>query len=79
MYTPIIRINTPQAIVAAFHRDATRALQVAELRERLSALGTEPAVSTPEHFGAMLRSESSKWARVVKRAGIYQSQHAQRG
>lgn len=66
--------NTPREVIAAFHRDAARVLQGAELRERLSALGSEPEISTPEQFGALLKSESAKFARVVKRAGIYQSQ-----
>lgn len=66
--------NTPREIVAAFHRDVARVLQGAELHERLSALGSDPEVSTPEQFGAFIKSESDKWARVAKRAGVYQSQ-----
>ena len=61
-------------VVAAFHRDATRVLQGAELRERLTVLGSDPEVTTPEQFGAFIKSESDKWARVAKRAGVYQSQ-----
>jgi tripartite-type tricarboxylate transporter receptor subunit TctC len=66
--------NTPREIISAFHRDAARVLQSAELRERLRALGSDSEVSTPEQFGVFLKSESDKWARVAKRAGIYQSQ-----
>ncbi|MCC6533354.1 MAG: tripartite tricarboxylate transporter substrate binding protein [Burkholderiales bacterium] len=66
--------NTPRDIVAAFQREAARALHSPDLRERLSALGSDPEVSTPEQFAAFLKSETDKWARVVKRAGIYQSQ-----
>lgn len=66
--------HTPREVVAAFHRDGARVLQGTELRERLSALGADPDVSTPEQFGAFLKSETAKWERVAKRAGIYQSQ-----
>jgi tripartite-type tricarboxylate transporter receptor subunit TctC len=66
--------NTPREIVAAFHRDAARVLQGAELRERLSGQGSEVETSTPDQFGAFLKAETDKWARVAKRAGIYQSQ-----
>ena len=66
--------NTPREAISVFHRDAARVLQSAELRERLIALGSDPDVTTPEQFGAFLRTESDKWARVAKRAGIYQSQ-----
>lgn len=66
--------NTPREIIASFHRDGARVLQTPELRERLSVLGSDPEVSTPEQFGAFLKAESEKWARAAKRAGIYQSQ-----
>jgi tripartite-type tricarboxylate transporter receptor subunit TctC len=66
--------GTPREVIAAFQRDAARALNSPELRERLSALGSEADVSTPEQFGAFLKSETDKWARVAKRAGIYKSQ-----
>jgi tripartite-type tricarboxylate transporter receptor subunit TctC len=66
--------GTPQDAIGKFQRDAARALLSNDLRERLSALGSEPAASTPAEFTAFLRSETEKWARVAKRAGIYQSQ-----
>lgn len=49
-------------------------LLAAELRDRLSTLGAEPAATTPEQFAAFLKSESEKWSRVTKRAGIYHNQ-----
>lgn len=67
-------VGTPREIIATLQRDAARVLQAPELRERLSALGSDPEVSTPEQFGAFLKTESEKWARAAKRAGIYQSQ-----
>jgi tripartite-type tricarboxylate transporter receptor subunit TctC len=35
-----------------------------------TAIGNEVVASTPEAFGSYLRSETEKWARVVKAAGI---------
>lgn len=66
--------GTPQEVLAKFQRDAARALQATELRERLSALGSEPSASTPDQFAAFLRTETDKWAHVAKQAGIYRSQ-----
>lgn len=66
--------NTPREVVAAMHRDAARALQGAELREKLSTMGSDPEVSSPEQFGAFLKSETQKWGRIAKRAGVYKSQ-----
>ena len=66
--------GTPREIITKFYRDAATALQGTELRERLSALGSDPEVSTPDQFGAFIKSETEKWGRVAKRAGIYHSQ-----
>ena len=38
--------------------------------ERLTALGAEPVGSSPEEFGAFMKSETAKWARVIKEANI---------
>ena len=66
--------GTPQDIVQKMARDAARGLTAPEVRERLAALGADPTPSTPEEFGAYVRAETEKWARVVKGAGLYHSQ-----
>jgi hypothetical protein len=40
------------------------------VRERLIALGGEPASSTPQEYGALIRSETEKFARIVRDANI---------
>jgi tripartite-type tricarboxylate transporter receptor subunit TctC len=35
--------------------------------------GLDAAPSTPEDFGAYIRSEKAKWEKVIKAAGLYQS------
>lgn len=66
--------GTPQDIVQKVSRDAARHALAPDLRPQLSALGAEPAGTTPEQFAAFLKSETEKWARVSKAAGVYQSQ-----
>jgi tripartite-type tricarboxylate transporter receptor subunit TctC len=41
-----------------------------ELQERLGSQGAELVGSTPEVFGAHLRSEQAKWSKVIRQAGI---------
>ena len=41
-----------------------------EVKERLLATGTEASGTTPEEFAAYIKSETVKWAKVVKAAGI---------
>jgi tripartite-type tricarboxylate transporter receptor subunit TctC len=62
--------KTPQAIIARLNSEAVRALNNAELRERLLGLGADPAGNTPEQYAAFIRNEIDKWAKVIKAAGI---------
>jgi tripartite-type tricarboxylate transporter receptor subunit TctC len=66
--------GTPPEIIQKFQRDTARHLQSPDLRDRLSAIGSEPSGTTPEQFAAFLKSETDKWQRVSKAAGVYQSQ-----
>ena len=63
-------VATPREIVSRLHAETVRALQAADVRNRLSADGADPVGSTPEEFAAFIRSETAKWAKVVKQAGI---------
>jgi tripartite-type tricarboxylate transporter receptor subunit TctC len=66
--------GTPRDVVEKIQRDSARHLVSGELRDRLSALGAEPVGSTPDQFAAFMRSETEKFARATKAAGIYKSQ-----
>jgi len=66
--------GTPQDVVQKVSRDTARLLHLPEQRDRLVAVGAEPAGTTPEQFSAFIKSELEKWARVSKAAGVYQSQ-----
>ena len=62
--------GTPREIVAKLHADIVRVLRMPDVRERLSAQGADPVGNTPEEFGAIIRHDVAKWAKVVKDAGI---------
>jgi tripartite-type tricarboxylate transporter receptor subunit TctC len=62
--------GTPQPIVAQIHAEAMKALNSAEMKEKLASDGAEPAPSTPEAFAAHIRNEIEKWRKVAKAAGI---------
>jgi len=47
-----------------------RILAQQELKDRFVGMGAELVSSTPEEFGAYIRSESAKWSKVIKDAGI---------
>ena len=62
--------GTPADIVALLHREIGNAVALPDMRERLDALGFEPAATTPQEAAATLRSDSAKWAKVIQAAGI---------
>ena len=62
--------NTPAAIVNRLHRDTVKILATPDTREKLSAQGFEPVGGTPAEFAAYIKSEISKWGRVIREAGI---------
>lgn len=62
--------KTPAAIVARLNGEIVKALRSAELREKLSGLGLEPAGGTPLDYATHLKEELAKYGRMVKAAGI---------
>ena len=62
--------GTPADIIARINRDAVAALSLSDVKERLSALGFDPAVTAPAEFGARIKSEIAKWDKVVRAANI---------
>jgi tripartite-type tricarboxylate transporter receptor subunit TctC len=62
--------GTPRAAIERLNRDTAKALESAEVRDKLLAQGAEPMPGTPEAFASFMREEMAKWAPVVKQAGI---------
>ncbi|VFR18480.1 Tricarboxylate transport protein TctC [plant metagenome] len=62
--------GTPDAVSATLHDALVQVLDEAEVKQRLSDLGAQPAGSTPADFSAFLQKESAKWAEVVKAGKI---------
>ena len=44
-------------------------LSTNEIKDRFVALGAELLSSTPEEFGAYIKSETAKWGKVIKESG----------
>jgi len=62
--------GTPREIIQKWHQEITRIFQTPEFRERQISQGLEPVGSTPEYFAEFIKTEISKWGKVVKQAGI---------
>ncbi len=62
--------GTSRDIVNRLRTEIVTILRVPEVRERFAREGAEPVGSTPAEFGAFIRSEMTKYAKLVKAAGI---------
>jgi tripartite-type tricarboxylate transporter receptor subunit TctC len=56
-------------IVARLNREIVAILHLPDVVKRLESQGSEPVGSTPEEFADYIRSETVKWARVVRESG----------
>ena len=61
--------GVPRAIVDKLAMETAAIIALPDVRERLLALGAEPAASTPDEFGAYIKSEIAKWGKVIKESG----------
>jgi tripartite-type tricarboxylate transporter receptor subunit TctC len=62
--------GTSRPIIARMHSAAAKALSHPSVTARFAKTDLEPRSSTPEQFGAYIRKEIAKWARVIKASGI---------
>ncbi len=69
-YALVAPAGTPPEIVDRVQKEVARALQLPDVKERLAGLGAEPVGSTRAELAARMRTESARWAAVVKAAGI---------
>lgn len=69
-YGVLAPARTPKGIIGRLNEEISSSLQTAEMRERLLRLGAEPFSSTPEKFADYIKSETAKYAKIVKDIGI---------
>lgn len=59
----------PKDIVAKANADIAAVLVSPDMKERLASSGADPAPTTPEDLGKLVRAEVAKWAKVVADSG----------
>jgi tripartite-type tricarboxylate transporter receptor subunit TctC len=68
-YGLVVPAKTPRAIIDQLNAEVTKVLAMPEVKTTLFNQGLDPAPGTPEQFGAYIRSERAKWAKVIKASG----------
>ena len=61
--------GTPSAVVQRINRAIDAALREPRLKARLNGAGLEPVGGSPDAFSALIRTETEKWAPVIRRTG----------
>jgi len=62
--------GTPKEIVRRFNGEVGKALKSPEVIDRLEKIGVVISTSSPEQFDELIRSETQRWARVIKQRNL---------
>ncbi len=62
--------GTPPAVIAKINADLQRVLALPDLKERLASQGGDAQYSTADAFGAFMKAEHAKYARIIAEANI---------
>ena len=69
-YGMLAPAKTPKALLAKLSAEIARIVELPDVKERLHALGADPAPTTPEEFDAYVHAEVAKFKKIVHDAGI---------
>jgi tripartite-type tricarboxylate transporter receptor subunit TctC len=72
-YGMIAPADTPPAIIATLNKITTTALADPTVKDKLAEQGLTTVGNSPEQFRAFIASETAKWAKVIKDAGVQTS------
>lgn len=61
---------TPVVIIDKVHAELERIVANADTRERIAQLGLEASVNSPEEFAVVIKTDTAKWAKVIRAANI---------
>ncbi|MFZ9150442.1 MAG: Bug family tripartite tricarboxylate transporter substrate binding protein [Burkholderiales bacterium] len=62
--------NMPQELVSRIQRDTARMFNTPATKEKLTGMGVDLVLNSPEQFREYLRTEISRYTKVIKDAGI---------
>ena len=65
----VLPAATPADIRNRLHAEVVKILRAQDIRDKLHAMGAEAIGNSQEEFGAFIKSETAKWARVIKASG----------
>ena len=66
----MVPAGTPRQIIERLNAEIKKLVALPEVKEKLEALGFVAVANLPEEFGERIRTESGKWAKVIRDANI---------
>jgi tripartite-type tricarboxylate transporter receptor subunit TctC len=69
-YSFVAPAGTPNAVIDRLNREISAIVESPAMKERLKDQGLEADAMTPGELAALFRSESAKWAKVIRDAKI---------
>jgi tripartite-type tricarboxylate transporter receptor subunit TctC len=66
----LLPAGAPRPVVELLNREIVNALALADVKDKLATLGFEPIGNSPDQFGAWIKTEVGKWAKVIREANI---------
>ena len=69
-YAMFAPASVPKELLARLNGEILKTLAIPEVKERLAAIGLEPAAEPLDRTNAYIKGEMTKWAKVVKAANI---------
>jgi tripartite-type tricarboxylate transporter receptor subunit TctC len=69
-YAVMAPAATPRAVIDRLNRDSVAVIQSPEVNAKLTSQGVEPEPMSPEQLGEKIRTETVRWGKVVKAAGL---------
>jgi tripartite-type tricarboxylate transporter receptor subunit TctC len=71
-YAVLTRAGTPRPIIDRLNQESMKAMNAPDIQSKLISAGVDPEALTPEELGLKIRTETERWGRVVKAAGVKQ-------
>ena len=62
--------GTPREVIVRLNTAVNTVMGSAEIRALVAAQAGDVVTGTPEQFGALIRKDSDRWAKVIREAGI---------
>ena len=66
----LVPAGTPAAIVKRLHSEAVRIMALPDVNKRITELGADVIANSPQQFSAYIRSEVTRWGKVIRDAKI---------